>query len=500
MNELERKLVRSSSVPTIPRVAQKLLELLNREDFELWQIADLISVEPSLTIKVIRLINSPFYGLAREITSLRDAVLYLGLNAVRSIALSFSFLSAFPHDKSRGERLDALWRMSLMSALAARRLANEVGGWDGEEAFLTGLVADAGVLLMYRSLPEYAELLDRFYQGEADLLELEQKHLRTTHPRLGSLLLETWKFPKHLVELVGYHHEPTLVPSESPSEQQARVLLAAWLCARALTVPGFTDKIASLEHRVSGLLGIPVVVARGIVAELPDELRETASLFEIPANAQRSYEDLLDEANQTLSRIALEADQSARDLAGALASRRSSGFRDVPQPGSGPENVDPETGLLSRLAFEQLLEAYHRRARENHRPVGLIIVEIANLKAIAEHNGPEVAREALARIGERAAELIRHSDHCARLNENQIAVLAPGCSAPNLIQAAERIRFGLENEALDTSAGPLSCQLVVGLASMTPHKDAIDPHTLLRFAASAVDRAQLTPERLVVAG
>ena len=500
MNELERTLVRSSSVPTIPQVAQKLLELLNRDDVNLSDLADVISVEPSLALKVIRLINSPFYSLAREITSLRDAVLYLGLNAVRCVALSFSFLSAFPHDKSRGERLGVLWHMSLMNALAARHLANEVGGWDGEEAFLTGLVADAGVLLMYGSLPEYAELLDQFYEGEADLLELEQKHLQTTHPRLGSLLLETWKFPKHLVELVGYHHDPTLIPSESPSEQQARVLLAAWLCARALTVPGFTDKITSLEHRVSGLLGIPVAVARGIVAELPDELRKTASLFEIPGDAQRSYEDLLNEANQTLSRIALEADQNARDLAGTLALGRGSGFRDVPQPASGPENVDQETGLLSRPAFERLLEAYHRRARENHRPIGLIIMEFANLKAIVEHNGPEVAREALARIGERAAELIRQSDHCARLSENQIAVLAPGCSAPNLIHAAERIRFGLENEALDTSAGPLSCQLVVGLASTTPHKDAIDPHTLFRFAASAVDRAQLTPERFVVAG
>ena len=499
MNQLECKLVKSPTVPTIPRVAQKLLDLLNRKDVELGQLADLISVDPSLTMKVIRLINSPLYGLVREITSLRDAVVYLGMNAVRSVALSFSFLSAFPSDAKSGDRLDGLWRTALMNGLAARRLASEVGGWDVEEAFLAGLVADSGTLLMYRAIPEYSQLVDRFYEGEADLLELEQEQLETTHPRLGSFLLEAWKFPDHLVELIKYHHDPTLVEDDSDLEQRARVLYAAWLCARALTVPGFTDKISSLEHRVSGVLGIPVVVARGIAAELPNELRETASLFEVPVDEQRSYDELLDEANQKLSRMALEADQSARDLAGALAVGRTA-FREVPHLRDEPENLDAETGLLSRPSFDRLLEAFHRRAREIHRPIGLMVFQIENLKSILEHNGQEVALEALAKIGERVLHLIRQSDYCARFSEDQIGVLAPGCSAPNLLHAAERIRFGFEEGALSTSAGPLSCQVVVGLASATPHKDAVDPQTLVSFACSALDRAKLTPERLLLGG
>ncbi len=499
MNRLEHKLVKSPSVPTIPMVAQKLLQLLNRGSVELSQLADLISVDPGLTIKVIRLINSPLYGIEREITSLRDAVVYLGMNAVRSVALSFSFLSAFPADGKSGDRVNGLWRTSLMNGLAARRLASELGGWDVEEAFLAGLVADVGTLLMYRAVPEYPELVDRFYGGEADLLELEQQHLETTHPVLGSLLLEAWKFPPHLIELIKFHHDPTLVESDSEMEQRARVLYSAWLCARALTVPGFTDKISSLEHRVSGVLGIPVVVARGIAAELPRELHETASVFEVPAEEQRSYDELLDEANQTLSRLALEADQSARDLAGTLAVGRTA-FRQIPDPGAEPGNLDAETGLLSRPAFDSVLEALHRRAREIHRPLGLMVFQIENLKSILEHNGREVVLEALAKIGKRVLRLIRQTDYCARLSDDQIAVLAPGCSAPDLLNAGERVRFGFEDGSLSTSAGPVSCQVIAGLASATPHKDAVDPQTLVGFATSALDRARLTPERLVLAG
>jgi len=79
-------------------------------------------------------------------------------------------------------------------------------------------------------------------------------------------------------------------------------------------------------------------------------------------------------------------------------------------------------------------------------------------------------------------------------------VIAPGCSAPDLLNAGERVRFGFEDGSLSTSAGPVSCQIIGGLASATPHKDAVDPQTLVGFAISALDRARLTPERLVLGG
>ena len=161
----------------------------------------------------------------------------------------------------------------------------------------------------------------------------------------------------------------------------------------------------------------------------------------------------------------------------------------MPALGQEPEYLDAETVLLCRPAFEQLLDSFHRRAREIHRPIGLIIFEVENLKSIAEHQGHAVTLEVLAGIGERVSRLTRQTDYTARLAEDQIAVLAPGCGGPNLAQAAERIRFGIEQGALETSAGPVSCQVVVGLASTTPHKDAIDPQTLVSFACSAVDRA-----------
>ena len=290
MNDFERHLIGSPSLPTLPAVAQRILEVCSRDETDLIELSNTISYDPAIATKVLRLINSPAYGLCREIVSMREAVLYLGFNAVRSIALSFSILRTFRgEDGPSTEGLDELWRTSLAGALAAQRLAREVGGWDSEEAFLSGLIADCGVLLMYKEVPEYPSIVARFRQGEADLLDLERADLPTNHMRIGALLLEAWSFPVHFRTVIDAHHDPSRLAGDSSLEIRVRVLNSAWLCARALTVPGFEADILRLDHRVARLLGLPVAVVRAIASELPDEIREVASLFELPSrHEQRS--------------------------------------------------------------------------------------------------------------------------------------------------------------------------------------------------------------------
>ncbi|MFQ5513552.1 MAG: HDOD domain-containing protein [Myxococcota bacterium] len=498
MNELEQRLLDSPSLPTIPRVAQRLLELLGDDEVEFGDLAEAIRVDPALAAKVIRLINSAMYGLSREITSIDDALLYLGLKAVRSVALSFSLLSALRGDGSGEELLDNFWRTSLMNALASRRLAAEVGGWDPEEAFLSGLLADCGVLLLFDQLPDYAAVLQRFHAGEGDLGALERDAFATDHARVGGLLLERWSFPERLREQIAQHHDAEAARRDDELGQNVRILHAAWQIARALTVEGFAGAIGELEQRVAELTGIAPAVARSVVSELPDELRDAAACFEIPAGQMLSYEDLLVRANQHLSRIALEADQSARELAEALSSARSA-FGDL-QEGEEALPLDEETGLPDANAFTRLLERYHERARQIHRPIGVLLIRVLSYKMIVEHEGEETALEGIQQVAERVAKLTRQGDQRARVTEDQIALLAPGCSANNLLRAAERILFGVEERALETRAGPLLCKICIGIAVTRPHEDALDAASLLALAQSALDRAEGSPDRIAVAG
>ena len=499
MNSFERNLIASPNLPTIPRVAQRLLGLLNRDDVGISELAEVIRTDTALAAKVIRLINSPIYGLSARICSLDDAVLYLGLKTVRSVALSFSLMSSFRTGEHTVETLNGFWRTSLMNALAARRIASELGEWDPEEAFLAGLMADCGVLLLFSQVPEYAAILERFVAGEGDLYPLEQAELETDHARLGELFLETWEFPEELVKIVGLHHDSEAALADSRTGARVRVLHAAWLCARSLTVPGFESSAAELEPRIADLLGLAPAVARSLASELPGELRETAACFEIPADQILSYDELLVRANQRLSRLAIEADESARDLAEAISAGRNA-FGNLCGSPTEEEALDEDTGLLSPVAFERVLDAYHRRALQIHRPIGLLILKLDNYKTIVEVAGRDVAVEGLRRIGERLVQLTRQTDQRARLAEDQIVLLAPGCSSENLKLAAERIRLQIEDQALETRSGPILCRISIGAAVTNPRDDAVDPSTLVSFASSAVEQAEHTADRIVING
>jgi diguanylate cyclase (GGDEF)-like protein len=495
MNEFERRLIESPDLPTLPAIAQRILELGNQVDTDLIHLSNTISADPSIATRILRLINSPAYGLPREIVSIREAVLYLGFNAVRSVALSFSFLRSLREGHVPSvDGLNELWRTSLMNALATRRLAQEVGGWDGEEAFLAGLISDCGTLLMYKLVPEYPDLVVSFRNAHADLLDLEQANLETDHMRLGELLLEAWRFPEEFRMLIAGHHDSSRLPQDSALELRARVLTASWLCARALTVPAFAPETLRLDRRVAGLLGLPVPVVRAIASELPDELRETAAVFEIPAEEQLSFDELLVRANQRLSELALEGEQ-------AQARAREEGeryervlFTDLRRQFGSSLSTDEASGLLSRDSFETVLEAFFRRAREARSSLGLAVVELDELKTLGSEFTGEVVREVRSRVEAQT----RNSDVSARFSEDQVTVLIAGCWPADLEHVAERIRVEVEGRPFIAGGAERSFSVAIGIATATPHLDALDPRAFVRLAFSALDRAKGSPGRIAV--
>ena len=497
MNDFERELIGSRNLPTLPAVAQRILEVCSRDETDLIELANTVSYDPAIATRVLRLINSPAYGLCREIVSMREAVLYLGFNAVRSVALSFSLIRCFRGpDGASNEGLDELWRTALAGALAARRLAQEVGGWDGEEAFLSGLIADCAVLLMYKEVPEYPSLIARFREGEADLLELERSNLPTDHTKLGGRLLEAWGFPPHFSTVIGAHHDTRRLAADSSLELRVRVLGASWLCARAVTVPGFQGDILRVDRRVARLLGLPVAVVRAIASELPDEILEVAAVFEIPAAHQLSFEDLMERANQSLSELALTAQLALSRVEAEQHEYDRVLFTDLRAELSSSLSTDAGSELLTCESFETVLDAFHARAREARSSLGLMILEVDGFKEL----DPQSLGAALGQIRERIEDQTRTSDVSARIGENGVAVVMPGCTPSDLEHVAERIRVALEGRPLILGAREVVCAVAIGVSTAHPHVDSLDVHAFLRIAWAALERARDVPERIAVEG
>jgi HD-like signal output (HDOD) protein/GGDEF domain-containing protein len=496
MNEFERRVLASPSVPTLPTVAQRILELVSDERSDLAQLASVISCDPSLSARVLGLVNSPLYRLQRKIVSLREAVLYLGMNAVRSVALSFSLVSGLRAKGAAAAGLDELWRTSLMNALAARRLATEAGGWDPEEAFLAGLLADVGAMLLYKQAPGYADLVSRFRAGPTDLLDLERAELETDHTRLVMLLLQKWSFPESFARVLGAQHDPSLVPAGTPEEQQARILNAAWLCARALTVPGFAAQAAALDQHVAVLLGLSPALVRAVAAEIPDELRETARFFDFPAGEQKSFEQLLEEANSALGSLALSVESAAPPPMRAVMEEQWSAD-EVSQEIADVMAREGCDAFASRSAFERIVEVVHRRARETHNALAVAVVDFSDLKL--EGDLEPFVEQIVMELCSRAAQSMRPSDRLARLARHRLAFLLPGCPPDALRRTASRVQQSLEGEPLELACGPIECRVALGAAASLPGRDGIDPRTLLSLANAAADRALATADRVIIA-
>jgi diguanylate cyclase (GGDEF)-like protein len=489
MNDVERRLIETHALPALHPVVRRVLDLCDRRHVDLIGLADAISAHCEIASPLLTLVGSSAYGPPVQLGSLRDAALYLGYPTLRSLALSFAYVQSMRSEHAEGADLpDDLWRASLASALAARQLAREVGGWDADEAFLAGLVADCGALLLYRFLPEYPAIVESFRAGQGDLLELERANLSTDHMRVGEHVLERWGFPESLTIVVGAHHDGSALSPDPSLELRVRILSTAWLCARAVTIPAFAPEVSRLDRRIAGILGLSVPVMRAILLELPDEIREVAPAFEIPASDQPSFRELL--RHSPLEAAELARVRSPKDPP-TYDRLLFSGLRKELAPSL---LVDARTGLLTRESLETVLRAFHERARPARSSLGLLLVEIGELKARSQDAAAELLREARSRIEAQT----RTSDVTGLFSDDQIAVVIPGCGRSHLEHVAERLRVALEGRPMRIESGEERVSVAIGVAGTSPHVDGLDAAALVRLACAALEHAQACPDRISV--
>ena len=220
----------------MPTIALEVIELAQRPEVEFREIANTIQHDPALSSKILKTVNSAFYGQVREISTISRALQVLGLNSVKTLALGFSLVGNLKTPK--GMRFDhvSYWRRSLYTATAARTLSRHAGIVQQEEAFLGGLLQDMGMVALSQAVgDEYGKVLVASGPHHASLRECEIRALGVDHAEVGAALAEAWKLPPVLVAPIRHHEEPnaadpelrTLVRSVSLGNRVADVFLAA---------------------------------------------------------------------------------------------------------------------------------------------------------------------------------------------------------------------------------------------------------------------------------
>jgi len=195
-------------LPTIPIVATKVLQLLDDPDVSTEEIADLMLTDQVMTARVMKLINSPVYKPAQEITSLKRALVYLGLRHVRELALTTSVINAFDGTSGALE-LNSFWEHSFGVGMVSKIIAKKIGYQDLEKAYISGIIHDLGEVFLSNFLRDpFLEVLEYIKTHPVKLVDAEAEILGTTHCEIGLSMARKWNFPDAYCDVIACHHNP----------------------------------------------------------------------------------------------------------------------------------------------------------------------------------------------------------------------------------------------------------------------------------------------------
>ena len=201
------------TLPSLPEIYKKLVKELASDDASIDRVADLIESDLGMSVKVLQLVNSSFFGLPQNVTCPRHAVLLLGLDIIRPLALIANAFAQFEDPKIEGFKLEELMEHSVAVAVAARQIAESEGGEEHivNDAYLAGMFHDIGKLILATSLSdEYRDVIKTAQDAELPLWKAEQEVFGSTHAEVGAHLLGLWGLPNPIVEAVAFHHNPLL--------------------------------------------------------------------------------------------------------------------------------------------------------------------------------------------------------------------------------------------------------------------------------------------------
>ncbi len=195
------------NLPRLPQVAIKLMEISMDDQTSAKDIADIVMEDPAITAYLLKLINSPFYGLREKITTVSHGIALLGVDVVKNVVLSLAVLDIMKNKAANSPALRNYWEHSLYTAIAARLFAQQIGYPAPEKAFIAGLLADLGSLILWGIDPIlYKKVLRKDDGGRGDRSAVEKAFYGLDHTEAGMALAQVWNLPEEYVGVISLHH------------------------------------------------------------------------------------------------------------------------------------------------------------------------------------------------------------------------------------------------------------------------------------------------------
>ncbi|MGE3180192.1 MAG: HDOD domain-containing protein [Phycisphaerae bacterium] len=277
--ELAKAMTRITEISSLPEITTRIVEVVEDPKATAHDMHELVKSDPALAAKILKVVNSAFYGLPSQISSLDRAIIMLGLSAVKNIALAASLTRLFKADaiSAQFEAKD-LWKHSIAVGVCAKAIADRVR-YGQEESFVAGLVADVGLLAVQQMSPEKMRAVaERCFASPQDYPALEREIIGADHQAFGDTLAARWKFPPALRNCIAYHHEPDVLSPEF-SRLVSIIYIADTICCQNQLGYWLTGCTQQLTQQAMDIVKLTPEMLQEIANVLPDRITEAEQVF-----------------------------------------------------------------------------------------------------------------------------------------------------------------------------------------------------------------------------
>jgi putative nucleotidyltransferase with HDIG domain len=277
--QILKKLNTIKDIPTLPTIVFELNQHLRNPETSIATISETIERDQAMALKILKLVNSAFYGFKSRVSDVRHAVVLLGFNAVRNVVVSVSIINALPKNiLFQDFEMDAFWKHSLAVAVTSKNIAQKAGGDSPDNCFVGGLLHDVGKVIMAQYFQDLFVKVWTCMQKEClSFYEAEQQELPIDHARIGAHLAGRWALPEGLIDAIRWHQD---YQPEIPNANFVMIIyLANTLVNSYDENPDCEIDMAALHPKAAKFLAEQLEDIGDWFYGLTDEIEAACSLF-----------------------------------------------------------------------------------------------------------------------------------------------------------------------------------------------------------------------------
>lgn len=476
-------------LPSPPAIALRILQALQKEENSFEEIARIIKADPVLTSRTLKVANSALYGLSSNIESLERAISMIGTQALQNIALSFIIIEDFQDCPQGCFKLDLFWRRAITAAVAAEILSQEINT-NSQDIFITALLQDIGVLVMFLSdIVTYTGLLDQKRITGKRTSTAETELFGFDHSEVGYHLFSSWNLPPSICDPILHHHNDS---ADTEHKDSAKILSLA-------------DKIASIYHGTrSNLKSIEVreilqkqynftdAKTTELIDSIGEKSLEVLDLFAISPGEMKPFSLIMLDANNELGKLNYSYEQIVLELTQAKknAERLALELKDANDKLRELSVRDGLTGLYNHMYFQQFFESEIANTIRYKLPIALLLLDIDHFKNINDQFGHPAGDYVLVELSKLLAELVRRCDVVARYGGEEFAFVLPETGISTAKVLANRLRRGIEQHHFTYNNTTIPVTVSIGISSSDLKTININKKNLISASDKALYKAK----------